>query len=837
MCSLLDLPVDTLHQIAQHVMSSGVAPPMPDIDQPKHTPTLALGLSGIGVPASDDINKASITTNAAASSSSAHSTYSKMGSNVNGKAASPTPISSKNIYSLIPDPRALLPLMLTAKKVYGALRFEDNPTLYQWMYMETFDCAALIRRWKRYQYGGLNHSYTSVEALTQTEHEDDNNTCDVDHEGKECTCREGVHLLTDPKIFANEYRERFDLFKLYRTLSKGGVLKEMWESKEGRQTISAGIWVAWWMYMENDHKNMLILNGLAKFRSIIHLFYSEVMLEEALQPGWPENKTEIAIMAVIANNLGVDAEVELTREQIETKVFILLPYVFGMHKFPFLLGPWVHRDLPLTRIAKDAVELQLLSRPNAFMEELSPIARSTTVKRLGKHWKVSPPFHTMIASISFMQLLDRHPELITLGKNPHVSTLRPGAPANPAKKAPFRTSRNVTSKDFDMDLNRAMSCYSPITSPGMHPLSFRHQLEGIWLGKYVYFDYNAYQHMVKGDIRSLYEGTYGTEAQEWHIQERVINVKIDKVGGDGSMLTAGYRTDMSPEDEQYEASLSAEERGWEPCLDEGAPDRPGWTKEILLSGVGRSAWGDLKLIGRVRAWDGLVTIYADYGIPASTGKWLFRCYVHSNEKLLGRYRDTFTPENMRGYEGPVFLQKSSPSPPPAQSTVQNGSNSTSPLIPEVPAFDGPAASKRLQDSRKSFPSESYTLPPGVGTRRASTIQDLVDPLDEPVRTSTAVPPPISITDRARQLAAHRANLAAQPILPLVTPASPPPPRRPLHLPPIEAPPMTYRNGTYAQEAERAQNLWSRSLASDIGSKRDGIVAQDEWPKTKRRREY
>ena len=295
----------------------------------------------------------------------------------------------------------------------------------------------------------------------------------------------------------------------------------------------------------------------------------------------------------------------------------------------------------------------MLSRPNAFMIELSPNPRSTQVKRLGRWWRVSSPYQTTCASLSFMQLLERHPELITLGKNPGAQLPRPGVASSSGQKLNgpnplLSTTEKLDSTHWDNDLYRAMNCHDPITSSGMHPLAFRHQIEGLWKGKYLYFDYNAYQHVVKGDVRSLYEGTYGQEMQEWRLEERVINVKIDKVGGDGPMLNAGFRLGLTAEDEEYEASLSVEERGWEPCTDESAPDRPGWTKEILISGTGLSAWGEVKIQGRVRAWDGLVTIHTDFGIPESTGKWLFRCYVTSGNKLVGRYRDTFTMENMRG---------------------------------------------------------------------------------------------------------------------------------------------------------------------------------------------
>lgn len=71
---------------------------------------------------------------------------------------------------------------------------------------------------------------------------------------------------------------------------------------------------------------------MAKFKEVVKIFYREHMLEAALQPGYPTDSCEGAILTIISNRLGIDTELEETREQIDTKVFILLPYVFACHK-------------------------------------------------------------------------------------------------------------------------------------------------------------------------------------------------------------------------------------------------------------------------------------------------------------------------------------------------------------------------------------------------------------------------------------------------------------------------------------------------------------------------
>lgn len=43
--------------------------------------------------------------------------------------------------------------------------------------------------------------------------------------------------------------------------------------------------------------------------------------------------------------------------------------------------------------------------------------------------------------------------------------------------------------------------------------------------------------------------------------------------------------------------------------------------------------------------------------PDSRGKWIYRGYVTAGDVLVGRWRDTFTPEEFIGYEGTFFLNR------------------------------------------------------------------------------------------------------------------------------------------------------------------------------------
>ncbi|KAF9510422.1 hypothetical protein BS47DRAFT_66893 [Hydnum rufescens UP504] len=84
-------------------------------------------------------------------------------------------------------------------------------------------------------------------------------------------------------------------------------------------------------------------------------------------------------------------------------------------------------------------------------------------------------------------------------------------------------------------------------------------------------------------------------------------------------------------------------------------------KDIILTGKGHSAWGPFMLKGRVRLWDGMVSLVKTYAPDNGRGTWLYRGYILSNGLWIGRWRDTITEEDTNGYEGVfVMTRRSNP---------------------------------------------------------------------------------------------------------------------------------------------------------------------------------
>jgi hypothetical protein len=213
------------------------------------------------------------------------------------------------------------------------------------------------------------------------------------------------------------------------------------------------------------------------------------------------------------------------------------------------------------------------------------------------------------AYLVFLRLLERHSG--RMGFKPGSSTFT-RAPADAGSPGLYSTTRIMPSIYHDREWQRNSVCQDPHTSPGLTALAFRGELEGYWRGKFLFYDFDMYRQILAGHIRGVYTGTFAEQAIEMDIKETVVRVRMEDLGGKGSMLCAGFD---DKEDGEAEIKWVQEGYGNEVIRDlEQAADEEGWTKEILLSGRARTSWGWATVRGRVRSWDGLVTLAIAYSV-------------------------------------------------------------------------------------------------------------------------------------------------------------------------------------------------------------------------------
>lgn len=458
-----------------------------------------------------------------------------------------------------------------------------------------------------------------------------------------------------------------------------------------------------------DGLNILQLEW-AQIRDYLYLHHSQDMLEAAYKPEYPRNTVDRAL-ALHLNYLLTTPATNLAESQDESdeRLFVLRPFVFAAHRvsrsekgcryfyltfchlsppplqFDPFFAPWVAKQLP---IHEDQAKTEPESMDqNPFFASRRFRNENYIISHCGQEISICSPNSTQAACSSFFLKVEGDPAVTALNPFTNMMDLQQTMLGRGRRdwdeadeESPSYKPSSFTSKDHDRDMKRLMSCQMPYKSLGLKTFHHLGQFEGSWEGRFAYFAFESYRDMLGGKLRSLYEGQFGEQPQVWKIKEHIIQLKSDEApGGEGDVLNSGYRdlndepTDREAMSLQQTRTLLREQRkarndnydlpddidhyptfNDEHYTIEEMED--GDRYEILLSGTGHSAWGRFVLRGRIRSWDGMLIMTKEYR-PDGRGRWLYRGYVVAGNRMVGRWRDTFTPEDMSGYEGCFLLHR------------------------------------------------------------------------------------------------------------------------------------------------------------------------------------
>ncbi|KAN0066027.1 hypothetical protein ACQY0O_000119 [Thecaphora frezii] len=562
-------------------------------------------------------------------------------------------------------PNDLRSLLLVCRRFHHLLNLRANPHLYARVFRSKFDTAAIERRFGQEAVSSVN--------------------------------------------LAQELRRRCLVLRRMRRsverqeLCPGGMTEETYAE------VVDNLWTAYMMLLENDGLNLQQLKW-GQIESYLAIHHAQVMLTDAVRPGYPLDSVDRAL-ALHLTYLLTDPEqlASECKDESEEKLFVLRPYVFAAHKYNAMLAPWTIKNLPLNRFqdaqggAMNGANVGVgNAQTNPFLADLTPRSRRYEIEHCGKRLQIATPVLSQGALFSFFMKVERDPAVLGMGAllnqsdddaftgmGVGVGGDEGGGVDRQVRARSSRSPLSLSSLDHDIDVLRLLSCLDPYSSRGLSLLWCSGMFEGTWEGRFSFFDFDSYREMLAGRMRSLYEGPFGEQPQIWKIQERIVQLEEGEVpGGKGSVLGAGYAPhpegamldDRMEEATAKEVKVVKREELWsgkgKARASEDAAKEAGrlglpwdWAKyprfqdeedggnlaeryEILLSGTGHSAWGRFVLRGRVRTWDGMLIMTKEYR-PDGRGRWLYRGYSVAGGKLVGRWRDTFTPENMSGYEGYV----------------------------------------------------------------------------------------------------------------------------------------------------------------------------------------
>ncbi|BEI80439.1 hypothetical protein CcaverHIS002_0109680 [Cutaneotrichosporon cavernicola] len=444
---------------------------------------------------------------------------------------------------------------------------------------------------------------------------------------------------------------------------------------EGRDPRAEELWVVYLMLIENDVKNLRHLVkpfGPGPSVDILALVrdYHDRTLISTNGFRYPPQRPVDALAMWISWLLDDYAT------RIPSRLRALRPYVFAAHQYDLFYAPWTQPRVPVPQRNN-----QHRAPPpiGPYTSVHMPQNHACIVPVYGRTLSIAPPILAHAAQLRFF----------TAPEADSPSTFPGLGPSEPLNMEDLRTHPRPTlqSARHDADFERLLACTDGSQSPGRALWAWRGVFDGCWEGTFTFLDYGAFRDMLANHPAAIYSGPYGEQAQVWKLRETFVRPKpgtpVDGPGLPlrGSMVNAGFPDDVrpfnpnaiaarapghSPEDATIDDALERQLAAL-PGYESIPPDEvetalaraePGDNLGLLVTGVGHSAWGRFVISGHVRVWDGLLYLVKEYA-PFQRGKWLYRGYVLGDGAMVGRWRDTFTPEDYVGYEGTFMLKKRS----------------------------------------------------------------------------------------------------------------------------------------------------------------------------------
>lgn len=476
--------------------------------------------------------------------------------------------SSIRTSSVVTPPTDLYSLQLVCRRLHSLLSIQSNPRLYARVFRSKFDTAAIGRRF-------------------------------------------GKSALTSYNL-ANELRRRCTLLKRMRRCVINAALHpdQALALEEGEESITEMLWLAYLMMLENDGLNYEQLCW-AQLHSFLALHHATEMLDGAVQTGYPSDAVHKALALHLVYLLTDPEQLAFEpRGEAVERLFVLRPFVFAAHKFDAYMAPWTLRNLPInansnsgsgtsgaagsngSHTLEEAQQTQERGpmAANPFLADLTPRDRSCLVDHVGGQLRIAAPILAQGACFSFFMKVEKDPAV--LGMAALTDPDDPASETTIRQPAATRSPLSLTSMDHDKDVTRLLSCLDPTRSPGLPPLFFKGMFEGIWEGRFSFFDFDSYREMLAGRMRSLYEGPFGEQPQIWKIKEKIVKLGPGEVeGGKGSILAAGYTMSDSQQDPPAGAA-ALDSKGKRRALPQdwgrypAFPDEDGRERyEILLSGT------------------------------------------------------------------------------------------------------------------------------------------------------------------------------------------------------------------------------------------------------------
>lgn len=139
-----------------------------------------------------------------------------------------------------------------------------------------------------------------------------------------------LDLFSDPRLWALDYRTRWEMSRRMKQIANLGRVEI--PGVCDRTQFMQDMWTVWFLVTENDGRNLPFLLEQCNLRAALTTYYRDTLLKESLQPGYPTEDGEKALVAWTCIFAGIDTVGEDTPEEVDEKIFMLRPYVFACAK-------------------------------------------------------------------------------------------------------------------------------------------------------------------------------------------------------------------------------------------------------------------------------------------------------------------------------------------------------------------------------------------------------------------------------------------------------------------------------------------------------------------------
>lgn len=271
--------------------------------------------------------------------------------------------------------------------------------------------------------------------------------------------------------------------------------------------------------------------------------------------------------------------------------------------------------------------------------------RNTSPAYLGVD--LSPPPLMTAAILVFLAIVNR------LAKSPGYNQLyeTPVGPTLP-KFDPTEWDADWT-RSVDRPLSLDVSI-ADVYRPG--------SVEGVWQGLFTYTEFTNYARLLAGaPPPTLLQSIVIRHRQTWKLREYHLQIPSDDTARLSARAPVGTslrsylpRTVKTQEDDTGLTMTDASDRVYRykrsTHIDKTLPLDS--ICDIIIIGDGHSSWGEFNLVGRIRPWDGFISLSKEY-VEDGRGTWLYRGYLVGGGRgnFVGRWRDTLSPDHLVGYEG------------------------------------------------------------------------------------------------------------------------------------------------------------------------------------------